>query len=264
MIPSRDEMAALAHDLADAAGAVIRRHFRSALEVDAKPDASPVTRADREAEAAIRALIHARMPGHGIIGEEYGREDEGADLVWVIDPIDGTKAFITGRPIFGTLIALMHEGRPLLGVIDQPITGDRWLGVRGQETLHNGRPARTRVCPRLADARVSTSGPQYFTEAKRQCFDRVAAAAQFTTYGGDCYQYGLVAIGGIDVVIESGLKLHDFAALVPVVEGAGGSLTDWDGRPLDAASAGDVVASGDVRVHDATLALLAGSGRAAG
>lgn len=250
----------LAARLADASGAVIRSFFRTDLDADDKVDHSPVTIADREAESAMRALLAAHAPDHGVIGEEHGRENEGAELVWVLDPIDGTKAFITGKPLFGTLIALLHRGRPVLGIIDQPILGDRWVGAAGRPTLFNGKLAKTRVCEGLSRARLSTTGPQYFTEEGRRAFDRVAARAKLLSYGGDCYQYGLVASGGVDVVIESGLKLHDFAALVPVIEGAGGVMTDWQGRALDAASAGDVVAAGDARVHAEVLASLGENG----
>jgi histidinol phosphatase-like enzyme (inositol monophosphatase family) len=254
MVPG--EMLALALELVDRSGEVLRRHYRTALDVDEKDDKSPVTVADREAEATMRELLARRAPGHGIIGEELGRENEDAEHVWVLDPIDGTKAFITGRPTFGTLVALLERGRPVLGVIDQPITSDRWVGQRGEPTRHNGRAARTRTCPELARARLSTTGPQYFHDDERRAFERVASRARFTTYGGDCYQYGLVALGGVDVVIESNLKLYDFAALVPVVEGAGGVMTDWLGRSLDATSRGDVVAAGDARAHAAVLPLL--------
>lgn len=257
MVTPDDGMLDLALRLADASGAVIRRHFRTDIGADDKADQSPVTVADREAESAMRALLAAHAPGHGVIGEEHGRENAGAELVWVLDPIDGTKAFITGKPIFGTLIALMHHGRPVLGVIDQPIVGDRWVGAAGRPTLFNGAPARVRVCEGLSRARLSTTGPQYFTDEGRRAFDRVAARSKLLSYGGDCYQYGLVASGSVDVVVEAELELHDFAALVPVVEGAGGVMTDWQGRPLDAASAGEVVAAGDARVHAEVLAALA-------
>ncbi|WP_437689487.1 histidinol-phosphatase [Sorangium sp. So ce176] len=255
MTPSQ-ELVDLAQRLADASGAVIRRYFRKGIEADDKEDASPVTVADREAEVAMRELLAARAPGHGIVGEELGRENEGAELVWVLDPIDGTKAFITGKPLFGTLIALLHRGRPVLGVIDQPVLGERWLGVLGRETLWNGAPARVRACAGLSDVRLSTTGPQYFSPTAARAFGAVAARAKLVSYGGDCYQYGLVASGCVDVVVEHGLKLHDFAALVPVITGAGGLMTDWEGRPLDAASAGDVVAAGDPRAHAEVLAAL--------
>jgi histidinol phosphatase-like enzyme (inositol monophosphatase family) len=255
-----DALVTLAHALADAAGAVIRPHFRSGLDADDKPDQSPVTVADREAEAAMRAILGARARGHGIIGEEHGRENEGAELVWVLDPIDGTKAFLAGKPLFGTLIALLHAGRPVLGVIDQPILGERWVGVAGRPALFNGAPCRTRACASVSRARLSTTGPQYFDEAGRRAFDRVAARAKLLSYGGDCYGYALVASGHLDLVIEAGLKLHDFAALVPVVEGAGGIMTDWRGGALDAASPGFVIAAGDGRAHAEALALLGAGG----
>ncbi|AUX27771.1 histidinol-phosphate phosphatase [Sorangium cellulosum] len=255
MTPSQD-LVDLAQRLADASGAVIRRYFRKGIEADDKEDTSPVTIADREAEAVMRDLLAAHAPGHGIVGEELGRADEGAELVWVLDPIDGTKAFLTGKPLFGTLIALLHGGVPVLGIIDQPVLGDRWLGALGRPTLWNGAPARVRACAGLSQARLSTTGPQYFPPAEARAFEAVAARAKLLSYGGDCYQYGLVASGCVDVVVEHGLKLHDFAALVPVITGAGGVMTDWDGRPLGAASAGDVVAAGDPRTHAEVLAAL--------
>lgn len=252
MLPD-DALLDLARRLAAASGAVIRRHFRADLDPDDKPDHSPVTIADREAEAAMRAVLAAEAPDHGIIGEEHGAHRPGADLVWALDPIDGTKAFITGKPLFGTLIALVHQGKPILGLIDQPITGERWIGAAGRPTLFNDRPVRVRSCASLSLARLSTTGPQYFTEPGRRAFDRIAARSKLLSYGGDCYQYGLIASGTVDLVIESGLKLYDFAALVPVIEGAGGLMTDWQGRPLDAASAGEVLAAGDARVHAEAL-----------
>ncbi|AUX49087.1 histidinol-phosphate phosphatase [Sorangium cellulosum] len=263
MTPSQD-LIDLASRLADASGAVIRRYFRKGIEADDKEDTSPVTIADREAEAAIREILAAAAPGHGIVGEELGRENEGAELVWVLDPIDGTKAFLTGKPLFGTLIALLHAGRPVLGVIDQPVLGERWIGALGRATTWNGAPARVRACAGLSQARLSTTGPQYFPEGEARAFDAVAARAKLVSYGGDCYQYGLVASGSVDVVVECGLKLHDFAALVPVIAGAGGIMTDWDGRPLDASSAGDVVAAGDARAHAEVLAALRAGQRALG
>ena len=256
MIPDSD-LIDLAHSLADASGAVLRRYFRAEIDEEDKDDGSPVTRADREAETVMRDLLAARAPSHGVIGEELGRAREDAELVWVLDPIDGTRAFLTGKPLFTTLIGLLFRGRPVLGLIDQPVVGDRWVGAEGRATELGNRPTRTRDCASLARARLSTTGPQYFDEAGKRAFDRVAARARLVSYGGDGYQYGLVASGGLDLVIESGLKLHDFAALVAVVEGAGGVITDWHGRPLDAASEGSVVAAGDRRAHAEALRALA-------
>jgi inositol-phosphate phosphatase / L-galactose 1-phosphate phosphatase / histidinol-phosphatase len=256
MLPS-DDLIALAHRLADRAGEVIRPFYRAGIEADDKPDGSPVTLADRAAEEAIRALLTEAVPAHGVIGEELGPTREGAELVWTIDPIDGTKGFLTGKPLFTTLLALLHRGRPVLGVIDQPITRDRWVGAAGRPTLLGGHPARARACASLAKARLSSTGPQYFEAGELAAFERVAERVALLSWGGDGYQYGLVASGSLDVVIEAGLKLHDWAALVSVVEGAGGVITDWEGRPPGTGSAGDVIAAGDARCHAEALALLA-------
>jgi histidinol phosphatase-like enzyme (inositol monophosphatase family) len=224
--------------------------------MEAKADASPVTQADRAAEAAIRAVLAKERPTEGIIGEEYGNEREDAERLWVIDPIDGTRSFIAGRPIFGTLIALIEEGSPVLGLIDQPIIGDRWLGMAGRPTLFNGAVARTRACGALALAHLATTGPAYFSAEERLRFEDVSAAARDTLWGGDCYNYALLASGHLDLVVEAGLKLHDFAALVPVVEGAGGRMCDWQGDPLHAGSNGEVVAAGDpARIEEILEAL---------
>ncbi|WP_428685244.1 histidinol-phosphatase [Sphingopyxis sp.] len=244
---------ALAHRLADAAGATIRPLFRSAYAHEAKADASPVTEADRAAEAAMRRLLDAEAPRDGIIGEEYGAERSEASRQWVLDPIDGTVSFMAGRPIFGTLIALLQDGWPLIGIIDQPIAGERWVGAMGQPTLFNGKPAATRTCRNLSDAVLATTGPQYFSDHDGEHFMALAAQTSHKrmVFGGDCYNYGLLASGHIDMVVEAGLKLHDFAALVPVVEGAGGTMCDWNGDPLNADSSGHVIALGDpARLED--------------
>lgn len=254
------EFEALAHRLADRAGEIQRRYFRSPVSVETKADDSPVTIADREAEAAMRELIAAAYPEHGILGEEHGRERLDAEFVWVLDPIDGTKSFITGRPLFGTLIALAHRGRPVLGVIDQSILYERWVGVTGEGAVHNGRPIRVRPCPGLEDAVLFATSPRLFKAgAETAAFERVAERVRLPMFGGDCYAYGLLAMGFADLVIEAGLQTYDFMALVPVIEGAGGSITDWHGRPIDLASSGQVVAGGDARVQRAARELLAAS-----
>ncbi|MBI1206318.1 MAG: histidinol-phosphatase [Azospirillum sp.] len=254
-------LATLAVRLADASGAVIRRYFRSPLAVTDKPDRSPVTVADREAESIIRAIIAAQRPEDGIVGEEYGVKGEDAEFLWVIDPIDGTKAFLTGRPTFVTLIGLLHRGRPILGVIDQPITGDRWIGAAGRATTLNGQPAKPRLCPAVELAILSTTSPDLFPEDDFPAFRRVSDAAKITVYGGDGYAYGLLASGFQDLVIEAGLKVYDFAALAPVVGGAGGVITDWQGEPLSLDSDGRVLAAGDPRSHAEALAMLANPNR---
>jgi inositol-phosphate phosphatase/L-galactose 1-phosphate phosphatase/histidinol-phosphatase len=251
-----DDDIRLIERLADAAGDAIRPFFRARFTIETKPDDSPVTQADRAAEAAIRAVLDVERPQDGILGEEYGVSREDAARIWVIDPIDGTRAFLAGRPLFGTLIALLEEDRPVLGVIDQPIARERWLGASGHETTFNGAPAATRACATLAKAHLGTTGPNLFPGDDQASFDRLRGQVRDTIWGGDCYNYGLVASGHIDLVVEAQLKLYDFAALVPVVEGAGGRMTDWQGRPLDRASDGRVIAAGDPALIEATVAAL--------
>ena len=246
---------ALAHALADAAGAAIRPWFRRPFLVETKEDFSPVTIADREAEAAIRRLLAEHRPGDGVIGEEYGEDRPAAQRVWVLDPIDGTRAFVAGRPLFGTLIALMEDGVPVLGVIDQCIAGDRWVAGGDEPTTLNGRRVHARACAALADAHLATTSPWLFgSDAAR--FEALRLATRDVLLGGDCHNYGLMAAGHLDLVVESGLKIYDWAALVPVVTGAGGVMSDWSGAPLRQGSDGRVIAAGDARVAAAAAAAL--------
>ena len=264
-MPSTTDIA-LANALADAAGSVIRPLFRGDWADERKEDRSPVTEADRAAEAAMRTLIEQQRPQDGVIGEEYGTHNESAGRQWVLDPIDGTVSFIAGRPIFGTLIALLQDGWPVLGVIDQPIAGERWVGQLGEGTTFNGAPVQSRTCASLQEAVLATSSPHYFTAEQADPYMRLAAAIGgnsrqgMIVYGGDCYNYGLVASGHMDIVCEAGLAIYDYAALVPVVEGAGGTMSDWQGNPLDADSAhaeeGRVLALGDpARLDDVLEAM---------
>ena len=253
---------ALANRLADAAGAAIRPLFRGNWEQERKADRSPVTEADRAAEAAMRAILEAERPDDGIIGEEYGTRNEGAGRQWVLDPVDGTISFMAGRPIFGTLIALMQDGWPVLGIIDQPIAGERWAGRIGEGTTFNGKAVRTRSCKSLDEAVLATSSPHYFDNASAEAYMQLAQVVggnerQGTiVYGGDCYNYGLLAGGHLDIVCEQGLAIYDYAALVPVVEGAGGTVSDWQGNPLDAESDGTIIALGDpARLDDVLEAM---------
>jgi inositol-phosphate phosphatase/L-galactose 1-phosphate phosphatase/histidinol-phosphatase len=251
---------ALAEALADAARAVITGYFRQKLAVDDKSDRSPVTVADREAEAAMRRLIEARFPDHGILGEEHGSVRAEAEHLWVLDPIDGTKSFISGIPLFGTLIALLHRGQPVLGVIDQPILGERWLGAAGRPTTLNGAPVQTRSCPSLAAATLFSTAPDsMFASFEAEGFARLRRAVKLVRTGADCYAYAQLATGFIDLVVEGQLKPYDYCALVPVIEGAGGVITDWQGVPLGLASDGKVLACGDPTLAAAARARLTGS-----
>lgn len=245
--------------MCDASGEVINRYFRSSVDVINKADKgpgvySPVTKADRGAEEVIRVLINKNYPDHGIIGEEFGNEKTDAEYVWVLDPIDGTKAFITGMPTFGTLIALMRNGKAVVGAMNQPYVGDRFIGVPGQAML-NGNIITTRVCPSLGMARLGiTDMDMMKTDAQRSAFDSVATQVEYLRMGGDCYLYALLAAGHLDLVIEGDLMPWDIQALIPVVEGAGGIVTHWDGAPIR--GGGWVIAAGDTALHAQAVALL--------
>lgn len=260
-----DATIAFAHRLADAAGETIRPFFRKALAVDDKGAAKgglfdPVTEADKSAERAIRAIIERERPSDGILGEEYGETPGSSGRRWVLDPVDGTRAFINGRHEWGSLIALEEQGRPVLGLIDQPVLGERFFGVNGTAALHaQGKvtPLTVRACAALSQAVLCCTHPYaYFEPEERAGFRRVSSAVRMSRFGGDCYIFGLLAMGFCDVIVESSFHRWDVAALIPLVEGAGGVITDWRGG--DCSAGGRCLASGDARVHDEALKLLAG------
>ncbi len=254
----------LAARAADAAGAIVRRYFRRPIRVEDKPDDSPVTVADREAEAAIRRLLDAEAPEHGIFGEEHGTHGIDRDYVWVLDPIDGTRAFICGQPTFCTLIALTHHGRPILGVVDQPITGERWIGARGHGTTLNGAAVETRDRRDLADAVLHTTDPALIPPPHRTAYDRLEEAVAMHRYGIDCYAYAMVASGYVDLVCEAGLQPYDYLAPAAVVENAGGVVTDWAGQPVGLAGNGRILAAGNATLHALARDLLNNGGRHSG
>jgi myo-inositol-1(or 4)-monophosphatase len=254
------ERLAFAHRLADAAGAAILPYFRTRIDVTDKGEGAfdPVTEADAKAETIIRDMIGKEFPADAILGEEFGDTKGTSGFRWVIDPLDGTRAFITGQPLWGTLIALEKNGAAIAGVLDQPFLRERFIGAQGKTELRDGSGTRTlkaRPCAALKDAVVSTTHPlAHFSEAERALFTRVEKDCRLSRYGGDCYAYALLAMGFIDLVIEAGLKPWDAAALVPIVEGAGGIVSDWNGK--SAHGGGTMIAAGDARVHEAALALL--------
>ena len=247
-------------ELATASGQAILPFFRSAIMAEDKSRGGafdPVTEADRAGEAAMRQLIKRTFPTHGIVGEEFGPEREDADYVWVLDPIDGTRAFIAGLPTWGTLIGLNRGGRPVYGMMHQPFTGERFFGDGGSATFQGPggeRRLRTRRCASLGDAVMATTSPKMFSGEALRAYDRVESVARLARYGCDCYAYCMLAAGHIDLVVEAGLKPYDIVALIPIIEGAGGVVTAWDGG--SAAAGGAIVASGDRRVHAADLELL--------
>lgn len=255
----------VANKVADAAGDVIRKYFRQPFDIIDKDDLSPVTIADRNAEESMVSIILENFPSHAIFGEENGWKckKDSADYVWVLDPIDGTKSFITGKPLFGTLIALLYKGKPILGVIDQPILKERWIGMDGKKTTLNGKEISTRSCDKLSLAYLYTTSPHLFIGEAEEAFTRLRKEVKVPLYGCDCYAYALLASGFVDLVIESGLKPYDFLSLVPVIEGAGGSITDWKGNKLiweasanSVATSFNVAAAGDLQLHKKAIEVL--------
>ena len=207
--------------LADTAARIAMKYFRRDLAVDDKTDLSPVTGADREAEAAMRDILGAAFPEHGIYGEELGKVRIDAEYVWVLDPIDGTQSFVTGKPLFGTLIALTRRGVPVLGVMDAPALNERWIGIAGRPTTFNGAPARVRGCAELGQAWLYATSPQMFPGGDFDAFERLRARVRRAVYGAECYAYGLLASGHVDLVAEATMQPYDFLALAPIVTGAG-------------------------------------------
>lgn len=257
--PAPDSFLPFAEKLAAASGDIIRRYFRAdaeTLQAESKSDESPVTIADRSAEEAMRRLIEAEFPDHGIFGEEFDFVRTDAEYAWVLDPIDGTRAFVTGMPIFGTLIALMRNGAPILGVINQPILNECWIGVDGRQTTLNGKPVSTSAVTRLADANEYSTDPDMFEGPDRTKMDKVLNEVKSRRYGGDCYAYALLASGHVDLVVEAQLKIYDFMPLVPVIQNAGGVMTDWNGSALTRNSDGHVVAAATVDCHTEAVAHL--------
>jgi histidinol phosphatase-like enzyme (inositol monophosphatase family) len=255
-----DRRLAFAHSLADAAGHVIRPYFRKRIDIVDKGKGAfdPVTEADHRAEEVIRERIAKAYPEDGVLGEEYGETPGSSGYRWLIDPIDGTRAFIVGITLWGTLIALEHNAKPVIGILDQPILHERFVGAGGKATLTTPEAKavlHTRGCERIAEAVVTTTHPfAYFTPEQMMLFDRLARKARMSRFHGDCYSYGVLAMGFVDLVVEAGLKPWDTAALIPIVEGAGGIITDWNGGPV--LGGGNVIAAGDSRVHAEAVKLL--------
>jgi myo-inositol-1(or 4)-monophosphatase len=266
------DFAAFVERLAQVSGEVILPFFRTAIRAEDKSQGGvfdPVTEADRGAEAAMRRLIGQTFPAHGIIGEEYGADRPDAEYVWVLDPIDGTKSFVSGLPTWGTLIGLMHHGRPVYGMMAQPFTRERYAGDGKRASIRTLAPSagdktpsewatralHTRPCAALAQATLATTSPLLIRdEADREAYRRVESQVRLTRYGGDCYAYCALAAGFIDVVIDTSMKPYDIVALVPIIEGAGGVVSTWDGD--NAAKGGRILAAGDRAVHDEARRLL--------
>jgi myo-inositol-1(or 4)-monophosphatase len=254
---------AFAHKLADTAGDVIRPYFRRRIEITDKGLVKggvfdPVTAADKGAEEAIRAVIERDRPNDGILGEEFGEKTSANGLTWVLDPVDGTRTFITGRHEWGSLIALEENGSAVLGILDQPVLRERFIGVNGGAEILTGgthTTLRVRSCPDVSQAVLCATHPEaFFTPAEHQAFRRVERAARMSRFGGDCYIFAALALGFIDLIVESSFNRWDVSALIPIVEGAGGVITNWQGRSC--ANGGQIVAAGDARVHAQAIELL--------
>lgn len=251
---------AFAHQVADAVGEVHRKYYRRPLSTEYKDDSSPVTQVDRESERLVREMLMKQFPEHGIIGEEYPPHQADADFVWIIDPVDGTKYFMTGHPMFALLLGLAYRGEFVLGVIDQAITGERWIGADGIGSFLNGEVIKTRDCASLDKAIIARPGFEWHTQGRDHYIDRIWQASHWAQWGVAPYDYGLLASGHIDLVLNAGPLLHDYAALEPIIRNAGGVITDWTGKRLNINSADHIIACGDMRILDEALRLLDFSG----
>lgn len=263
------DFAAFVERLGDAAGETILPFFRTHLSAEDKSRGGrfdPVTEADRAAEVVMRRMIESQFPSHGILGEEFGMARDDAEYLWVLDPIDGTKAFISGLPTWGVLIGLLQRGKPCYGMMVQPFTRERFVGDgstaqwrgTGLGATRTSRRLATRRCPNLKAATLMTTSPLLYAADKLDALRRLESEARLTRYGVDCYAFAMLAAGHVDCVVEAGLQPYDIAALIPIVEGAGGVVTTWTGG--DASRGGDVIASGDHRLHEEALARLRAAG----
>ncbi|NKC12204.1 MAG: histidinol-phosphatase [Gammaproteobacteria bacterium] len=247
-----------AQALADIARPIILDYFGRAPQAARKGDNTPVTAADRDSEQVMRGLIEQRFPGHGIYGEECGIKEGTSSYLWLLDPIDGTKSFITGKPLFGTLIALLHDGVPVIGVVDTPALSRRWVGCVGQATVEGASECRVSACTELASAKLASTSIDMFAGAALNGYQRLSERVWFRTFGGDCFVYAMLASGHLDLVVEAGLAPYDYLSMVPVIEGAGGVITDWSGAPLGLNSDGKVIAAGSRELHRQVVEILAG------
>lgn len=251
------EMADFAQEIATEVRKISLKWFRHPLTIDTKADESPVTIADRQVEQALRTAINRRYPQHGILGEEFGLNNVDAEFVWSIDPIDGTRSFISGHPLWGCLLALLHRGQPVMGLIDIPATSERWLRIDQQPAIFAGQPCRTRRTTSLDTAILYSTTPDIFTGPEVQAFESLSQSVYLRRFGGDCYSYGMLASGHIDLVMEAGLQPYDYLAVAPIIEGAGGIITNWQGEPLGLQSGGQVLASANATLHRQALARIA-------
>ena len=252
-----NDLVSFANHLSNESGKIIKQYFRKSLDIYNKEDESPVTIADKNTELKIRDLISKKYPNHGIFGEEFEDKNVESEYLWVIDPIDGTRSFIAGHKDFGTLIALLHNKKPIIGIINCPIHEERWVGINGQQTTMNGQKVNTSDKQNLAQSYLSTTGLYMFDNDNfKKGFEKIIDKTRYHRFGGDCYNYGMVASGFIDIVIENMLKVHDYMALIPVIEGAGGKITDKFGKMINFDSDGSVVVSANDKLHTQLIDII--------
>ena len=251
-----DELISFASNLADESEKIIKQYFRTPLNINYKEDESPVTIADKNTELKIRELIETKYPEHGILGEEFEDKNIDSEYLWVIDPIDGTRSFIAGHKDFGTLIALLHNNRPIIGIINCPIHDERWIGIENKKTTLNGKEIQTSKINKLAKSYVCTSGLYFDNDHFRKGFTKIIQKTRYHRFGGDCYMYGMLATGLIEIVIEDTLKAHDYMALLPIIEGAGGKVSDKYGKEVNIYSQGSIVASANDQLHKQLIDII--------
>ena len=261
MQQSLTDIISFAHHLADIANLITKKYYRLSNGEMAKLDESPVTLADQEIELAWRTEIKKHFPSHGIIGEEYSSHQEKADDLWVLDPIDGTSSFITGKPVFGNLIGFVSKQKPVFGMINQPITQERWFNNHNQEAIFNNQVIKTRNCHNLEDAVLCTTSPYFFYNSDAKVLETLSKLTKYqkiggVIYGGDCYNYACLAMGFVDLIIEPGLKVYDFTAIIPIIQNAGGVVSDWYGEPLKLQSNTKLLASANNILHKKALKSL--------
>tara|TARA_B100000401_G_scaffold423851_1_gene352099 strand:+ start:144 stop:920 length:777 start_codon:yes stop_codon:yes gene_type:complete len=251
-----NEFVNFANLLADLATKTSMMYFRKNINIENKEDESPVTIADKETEEIIRDNIRKTFPDHGILGEEYESENLESEFIWVIDPIDGTRSYIAGHKDFGNLISLLHKNQPIIGIINCPAHNERWIGIQNTKTTCNGKNVNTSKIEKLEDAYLFSSGIYFYEESFRKGFENIKEKTKFFRLGGDCYMYGMLSSGLIDIVIEDTLKAHDYMALINVIEGAGGKITDKLGNPITLNSDGSLIASSSSLLHNKIINII--------
>ena len=257
MTSNLNELISFANHLADEVEPIIKKYFRTKLIIDDKEDESPVTMADKKTELKIRELIEKRYPNHGILGEEFENKNANSEYTWVIDPIDGTRSFIAGHKDFGTLVALLHNKKPIIGIINCPMHGERWVGVEGKKTLMNGSEVSASRVVSLDKSYLNTTGLYFDNDDHfKKGYNKIIKKVRHFRFGGDCYMYGLVASGYIEIVLENTLKPHDYMALIPIIQGAGGEISDKLGNPITLQSDGSVVASANKKLHTQIIEII--------